>query len=88
AAQFANSDEGSLAVINGNYALAAGLDINSALAVEDASGDAAQTYANIIAVRNGDENSDKIQALINVLQTDEVKQYIEDNYNGAVVAIF
>ena len=88
AAQFANSDAGSLAVINGNYALAAGLDINSALAVEDASGDAAQTYANIIAVRNGDENSDKIQALISVLKTDEVKQYIEDTYNGAVVAIF
>ncbi|MGN0691090.1 MAG: MetQ/NlpA family ABC transporter substrate-binding protein [Oscillospiraceae bacterium] len=88
AAQFANSDEGSLAVINGNYALAAGLDINSAIAVEDASGDAAQTYANIIAVRNGDENSEKIQALISVLQTDDVKQYIADNYNGAVVAIF
>lgn len=88
AAQFANSGAGSLAVINGNYALAAGLDINSALAVEDASGDAAQTYANIIAVRNGDENSDKIQALISVLQTDDVKQFIADNYNGAVVAIF
>ncbi|MGN0695652.1 MAG: MetQ/NlpA family ABC transporter substrate-binding protein [Oscillospiraceae bacterium] len=88
AAQFSNSDAGSLAVINGNYALAAGLDINTALAVEDASGDAAQTYANIIAVRNGDENSDKIQALIGVLQTDDVKQYIEDTYNGAVVAIF
>lgn len=88
AAQFANSDAGSLAVINGNYALAAGLDINSALAVEDASGDAAQTYANIIAVRNGDENSEKIQALISVLQTDDVKQFIADNYNGAVVAIF
>lgn len=88
AAQFANSDEGSLAVINGNYALAAGLDISSAIAVEDASGDAAQTYANIIAVRNGDENSAKIQALINALKTDDVRKFIEEKYNGAVVALF
>lgn len=88
AAQFANSDAGSLAVINGNYALAAGLDINTALAVEDASGDAAQTYANIIAVRSGDENLPKIRALVSTLQSDDVKTYIEENYNGAVVAIF
>ena len=88
AAQFANSDAGSLAVINGNYALAAGLDISTALAVEDASGDAAQTYANIIAVRNGDENLPKIRALVSTLQSDDVKTYIEENYNGAVVAIF
>lgn len=88
AAQFANSDEGSLAVINGNYAIAAGLDINSALAVEDASGDAAQTYANIVAVRNGDQDTPKIRALINALKSDDVKQFIADKYNGAVVAIF
>lgn len=88
AAQFGNSDEGSLAVINGNYALAAGLNISDAIASEDASGDAAQTYANIIAVRNGDENSPKTTALVNALKTDKVKQYIEDTYNGAVVAIF
>ena len=88
AAQYANSDIGSLAVINGNYALAAGLDIAAALAVEDASGNAAQTYANIVAVRNGDENSEKITALVNTLKTEEVKTYIEETYNGAVVAIF
>ncbi|MGN0675342.1 MAG: MetQ/NlpA family ABC transporter substrate-binding protein [Oscillospiraceae bacterium] len=88
AAQFNNSDSGSLAVINGNYALAAGLDIANALAVEDASGSAAQTYANIVAVRNGDENSAKTTALVNALKTDEVKKYIEETYNGAVVAIF
>ena len=88
AAQYNNGDSGSLAVINGNYALAAGLDINSALAIEDASGDAAQTYANIIAVRKGDENSEKIKALVEVLKTDDVKNYIKDTYNGAVVAIF
>ena len=88
AAQFGNSDTGSLAVINGNYALAAGLSISDAIASEDASGDAAQTYANIVAVRSGDENSPKITALVNALKTDKVKQYIEDTYNGAVVAIF
>ena len=88
AAQFGNSDEGSLAVINGNYALAAGLSISDAIASEDASGDAAQTYANIVAVRSGDENSPKTTALVNTLKTDKVKQYIEDTYNGAVVAIF
>lgn len=88
AAQYANSDEGSLAVINGNYALAAGLDISTALAVEDASGNAAQTYANIVAVRSGDESSEKITALVNALKTEEVNTYIEETYNGAVVAIF
>lgn len=88
AAQFQNSDAGSLAVINGNYALAAGLSANDALAVEDASGDAAQTYANIVAVRNGDENSPKIQALVNALQTEDVRNFIDETYNGAVVAIF
>lgn len=88
AAQFNNSDKGSLAVINGNYALAAGLSANDALAVEDASGSAAQTYANIIAVRSGDESSEKITALVNALKTDDVKQFINDTYKGAVIAIF
>ena len=88
AAQFANSDAGSLAVINGNYALAAGLDIRKALAVEDASGDAAQTYANIVAVKSGNENLPKIQALIKALKSDDVKNFINEKYNGAVVAIF
>ena len=87
-AQLANADEGTIAVINGNYALAAGYHSSDALALEDASGDAAQTYANIVACRKGDENSEKIQALISALQSDAVKQYIADTYNGAVVAIF
>jgi D-methionine transport system substrate-binding protein len=87
-AQLANSNPGTVAVINGNYALQAGLHASDALAIEDASGDAAQTYANIIACRNGDENSEKIQALVNALKTDAVKEYIAETYNGAVVAIF
>ena len=87
-AQLENANAGTIAVINGNYALQAGLHSEDALALEDASGDAAQTYANIIACRAGEETSDKITALVNALQSDAVKQYIEDSYNGAVVAIF
>ena len=87
-AQLKNAATGSIAVINGNYALAAGLKISDALASEDANGAAAQTYANIIAVRAGDENSPKTQALLKALKTDAVKQYIADTYNGAVVASF
>ena len=87
-AQLANADEGSAAVINGNYALAAGLHCSDALAIENAEGDAAQTYANIIAVRAGEETSEKTLALVNALKTDAVKSFIEDTYNGAVVAIF
>lgn len=88
AAQLKNSDTGTIAVINGNYALEAGLKVADALAIEDASGDAAQTYANIIAVRSGDENSAKIQALVAALKTDAVKEYINNTYSGAVVPIF
>ena len=87
-AQLKNAAAGSIAVINGNYALAAGLKISDALASVDANGAAAQTYANIIAVRAGDENSPKTQALLKALKTDAVKQYIADTYNGAVVASF
>ena len=87
-AQLKNANPGTIAVINGNYALQAGLHSSDALALESADGDAAQTYANIVACRKGDENSEKIQALISALQSDAVKQYIADTYNGAVVAIF
>lgn len=87
-AQLKNSDEGTIAVINGNYALQAGLHIEEALAIESADGDAAQTYANIIAIRPEDTDSEKIAALIDALKTDKVKSYIEEAYNGAVVAIF
>ena len=87
-AQLANGDAGTIAVINGNYAIGAGLKIADALATEDASGDAAQTYANIIAVKKGNENDPKIKALIEVLESETVRQFIADEYAGAVVAIF
>lgn len=87
-AQLKNSDKGSIAVINGNYALSAGLKVSDALATEDAKGTAAQTYANIIAVRKADLDSAKTKALVAALKTDDVKNFIAEKYNGAVVAIF
>ncbi len=77
-----------LAVINGNYALQAGLNAGTdALAVEDASGDGAITYANILCVKEGNEDNEAIQALLAVLQSEEVAQFIDETYQGAVVAI-
>ena len=75
-------------IINGNYALQAGLTGNDALASEDAQSDAAQTYANIVACRSGDENSEKIQALITALTSETCREFIESTYDGAVVPIF
>lgn len=78
-----------LAVINGNYALDAGLNAaTDALAIEDASGSAAQTYANLLGVKAGRENDPAIQALVRALQSDRVRDYINDTYGGAVVPIF
>lgn len=71
----ANADDGTLAVINYNYALGAGFKTSDALAIEDASGNAAQTYANIIAVRRGDETRPEIQALVAALQNGAVDEY-------------
>ena len=90
AAQIANvRDSVALAVINGNYALAAGLNAGKdAIATEDASSVAAQTYANILVVKEGNENSEKIQALIKALTSQAVKDFINNTYDGAVVPIF
>ncbi len=90
AAQIANSlSDVDLGVINGNYALDAGLNAaTDALAIESADGDAAQTYANIVAVKAGNEDNEAIQALVAALQSEEVREYIEETYSGAVVAIF
>ena len=74
-----------MAVINGNYALSAGLDVSSAIAKEEKDSDAAQTYANIIAVRKGDETREDLKALVAALQSAEVTKYITDTYKGAVV---
>lgn len=78
--------EVSFAVINGNYALDAGLNAQTdALATETSDSLAAQTYVNVIAVKEGNENNEGIKALVDVLKSDEIKKYIEDTYQGAVV---
>lgn len=82
-------DSADFAVINGNYAIPAGLNVEKdALACEDSASEAAQTFANIVAVKEGNEDSEKIQALVKALTSDEVKTYINDTYEGAVVPIF
>ena len=77
-----------MAVINGNYAIDAGLSMDDALATESADGEAAQAYVNVLAVAEGRETDPAIQALAAALCSDEVKAYIGENYNGAVVAVF
>lgn len=77
------------AVINGNYAMEAGFSVGKdALATEDASSEAAQTYANVLVVKEGRENDPAIQALYAALTGDKVKDYINSTYDGAVVPIF
>jgi D-methionine transport system substrate-binding protein len=80
------TDEVAYVVLNGNYALEAGYSVGKdALAYETSDSEAAQTYVNVIAVKAGNEDSEKIKALVEVLKSDEVKQYIEDTYDGAVI---
>ena len=75
-----------VACINGNYAIEAGLD--AAIALESADSKAAETYANIIAVREGDEDTDKTKALVDAVLSDKVRDFINENYAGAVVPVF
>lgn len=76
-----------MAVINGNYAISAGLDTSVTLAKESTESEAADKYANVIAVRSGDENSAKIQALVQALQSATVRDYIDGTYAGSVVPV-
>ena len=89
AAQLPRSlDSLDLAVINGNYALQAGLNAADALAVESTDGEAAQAYVNVLVVKEGRENDPAIQALVEALKSDEVKAFMEENWPGAVVPMF
>lgn len=87
AAQVARvKDEVAFVVLNGNYALQAGFSVgNDSIAYEQADSEAAKTYVNVIAVKEGNENSEAIQALIKVLKSDEIQEYINDTYDGAVI---
>lgn len=79
-------DEVAFVVLNGNYALEAGFSVaHDAVAYETNDSVAAQTYVNVLVVKEGNENSEGIQALASVLKSDEIKQYIIDTYDGAVV---
>ncbi|MEF2596537.1 MAG: MetQ/NlpA family ABC transporter substrate-binding protein [Lachnospiraceae bacterium] len=79
-------DEVAFVVLNGNYALQAGFSVaKDAIAYETSDSEAAKTYVNVIAVKEGNENSDKIKALVSVLKSDEIKNYITETYDGAVI---
>lgn len=89
AAMVANvTSEVDIAAINGNYALQAGFSSAAdAIVIEDAESEAAQTYANIIAVAEGNQDDPRIQALVEALQSDTIRQYITDTYEGNVLPI-
>jgi D-methionine transport system substrate-binding protein len=73
------------AIINGNYALEGGLNpVKDGILIEGGE----SPYANLIAVRTGEETQDKLTKLLKALQSEKVKKYIEDNYDGAVVPAF
>ena len=76
------------AVINGNYAIQGGLKVADALASESVESESAQTYANVLVVKEGNENNPAILALVDALKTEEVRKFIEDTYEGAVVPMF
>lgn len=76
-----------IAVINGNYAIEGGLHVKDALAAESAESVAAQTYKNIVVVQKKDENNEAIKRLVEVLQSDAIKDYINETYDGAVVPV-
>ena len=77
-----------MAVINGNYAIDAGLNVADALAIEDADGAAATAYVNVVAVKEGNENNEAILALVEALKSDEISSWMEETYQGAVVPMF
>lgn len=79
-------EEVAFVVLNGNYALQAGLSVSKdAIKYETADSEAAKTYVNVIAVKEGNENSEKTKALVDVLKSDAIRQYINDTYDGAVI---
>ena len=82
------AEDADFLVLNGNYALQANFSVEKdALAKEEADSEAAQTYANIVAVREGDETRADIQTLIEVLKSDDIKSFIESTYEGAVLPV-
>ncbi|MGW0658813.1 MetQ/NlpA family ABC transporter substrate-binding protein [Streptodolium elevatio] len=78
-------DDVDASVVNGNYALQANLEAKQALVLEKAEGN---PYANVLVVKKGHENDENVQKLKKLLNSPEVKKYIEDNYQGSVLPAF
>lgn len=78
--------EVAFAVLNGNYALEAGLNAGAdAIAIETSDSEAAKTYVNIVVVKEGNEENEGVKALVDVLKSDEIKEFINETYQGSVV---
>lgn len=79
-------DEVAAVVLNGNYALEAGFSVGQdSIAYEKSDSEAAQTYVNVIAVKESNETDEGIQALVEVLKSDDIKDFIQSTYDGAVI---
>jgi len=79
-------DEVAFVVLNGNYAMEAGFSVaKDAVAYEQSDSEAAKTYVNVIAVKEGSENNEAIKALVDALKSDAVKEYINNTYDGGVI---
>lgn len=79
-------DEVAYVVLNGNYALQAGFSVGKdALAYEKSDSEAAKTYVNVIVVKEGNEDNEGVKALVDVLKSDEIKNFINEKYDGAVI---
>ncbi|WP_342488607.1 MetQ/NlpA family ABC transporter substrate-binding protein [Cytobacillus sp. FSL W7-1323] len=82
--QIYNNGEGDAVLINSNYAIDAGLNpVEDAIALEESD----SPYVNVIAVRAGDEDKEEIKALLEVLHSEEIQSFIEEQYEGAVVPV-
>ena len=80
------SDEVAYLVLNGNYALEAGYSVGKdALAYEKSDSEAAKTYVNVVVVKEGNEDNEGVKALVDVLKSDEIKDFINKTYDGAVI---
>lgn len=77
-----------VAVINGNYALGAGLSVkNDALAIEGEDSEGASTYKNVLVVKEGNENDEAVKALVEILHSENIKNFINEKYDGAVIPV-
>lgn len=80
------ADEVAYVVLNGNYALQAGFSVSKdSLAYEKSDSEAAKTYVNVVVVKEGNEDNEGVKALVDVLKSDEIKNFINEKYDGAVI---